>query len=101
MKHFLALAKVQYFELVNPGKSKLKKAKGPVFLLLIGALVAYIGYIYSETFYDLLMRIGEQPVTIIPMMVGVAFFGTILYSFYTTGNSLYSTKDYDMLSAMP
>lgn len=101
MKHFFALTKIQILGSFKGGKSKIKRAMGPFFVLLLGALIAYIGYTYSNIFYEIIVTLGNEPSEIIPIMVGLAFFVTIMYSFYVTGNALYSTKDYDLLSAMP
>ncbi len=107
MTNFCALVKVQLFSLVssNKGKSKNKKSKGgfagiALILLVLGGVMAFFGYTYSNIFAMGLAQTGGGE-KLVPYMIAVSSLVAFLFSFYAAGSAIFGFKDYDMLMSMP
>ena len=102
MANFLSLLKVQFISLLSTNKLLKKFGKKNATLILTGfgvlafALIFGLGYFYSWTIF-----LVSNPVEYLPSMLSLAVFVCLIFSFATTGLSLYAYKDYELLSSMP
>ena len=102
MANFLSLLKVQFISLLSTNKLLKKFGKKNATLILTGfgvlafALIFGLGYFYSWT-----ILMVSNPVEYLPSMLSLAVFVCLIFSFATTGLSLYAYKDYELLSSMP
>ena len=108
MSNFISLVKVQFLsyfglnKMLHSGKKNATLgALATAFLLLfMGALLAFMGYIYADMFALSLIMTGEI-IKLVPLMVGISSLVGFMFSFYASSNVIYGFKDYEMLSAMP
>ena len=102
MANFLSLLKIQFISLLSTNKLLKKFGKKNATLILTGfgvlafALIFGLGYFYSWT-----ILMVSNPVEYLPSMLSLAVFVSLIFSFATTGLSLYAYKDYELLSSMP
>lgn len=102
MGNFLSLLKIQFISLFKTNKLLKKFGKKNASLILAGvgvlavALIFGIGYFYSWT-----LSFAVNPVEYLPSMLSLAVCVCLIFSFATTGLSLYAYKDYELLSSMP
>ena len=106
MTNLRTLFKVQLYSTFKLNKmlKANKKGKNKSFftLAIIGvaicALIMGVAYVYASNFSKMA---GEYIDVAVPQMFGLAAMICILFSFYSTGNALYATKDYDLISSLP
>lgn len=108
MNNLFELLKVQTISTFKLNKlSQFGKAKKGGFTLalvfvtaLMVGLIGGIGYFYSMTFAQSLALINRLDL-LFPLMISFCALVGLVFSFYTFLGSLYSTKEYNFLSALP
>lgn len=106
MRDFISLFKVQFLSangLVGSQRKK-KRATSPksaiVTLLLLAAALIVFGYVYAEMFGEIL-SLNEALYKLVPAMLAICVFVNFFFSFYSSTNSLFGFKDFDLLASLP
>ena len=107
MRNFFLLVKLQFLNLTSGGisskntKTKRKKssmASKFALVLLIGALLAVMGYVYSDIFCQAqLVKVSAIPV----LMMALASLVCFMFNFYSVSAVLFNNKDYELLASLP
>ncbi len=107
MNNLLSLIKVQFLSLFGINKiANKKKGKntGVLGILSVGlvfvAIIVAIAYIYAKAYAEIYFVMGKSE-EFLPTIFAVVSIICLVFSFYTASGNIYSTKDYDLLSAMP
>ncbi len=108
MANFFALFKVQLLSLLGNNKtlkSKNKKSKAglggiALILLLLGGIMVFLGFTYSNIFALSLSYTGDL-YKLIPTMIALGSLISFMFSFYAVGSAIFGFKDYDVLASMP
>ncbi len=106
MANFRSLVKAQLFstfklnKILN-AKSRRKRLSIAITVglgLLLCATILGTAYMYAYLFAQVP---NAQIETLLPQMFSLGALVCLIFSFYSTGNALYGTKDYDLLSSLP
>ena len=104
MKGFLALLKANGLAFFGINKKLHSKKKSPLLggaglIVLIAVVFCFLAYVYALMIID--MAAASGIVNPFPMLMGFIVFISFFMSFYSVGATIFGTKDYDLLAAMP
>lgn len=106
MNNFLSLLKVQFLSLFGLNKIANKKRRNSKkfgilgLAILFSALIVAVAYVYLLSFLEIAVMSGSEQNFLVSVFSLSAII-CLMFSFYSSGTSLYGYKDYEMLSAMP
>ncbi len=107
MNNLLSLIKIQFLSLFGINKiANKKKGKSASTIGTLGvglvfvAIIVAIAYIYAKMFAEMYVMMGK-PQQFLPTIFAMISVICLVFSFYSSSGSIYSAKDYDLLSAMP